>query len=181
MCSSIYVCPQARERAGLHLSTTTTTTIIGVGCMPATSVEQDVACFRLFFSFSFCFPSTTSESREGVAGVERRSGEARIVVVVVVAIDADRGSLPQRRDCAHHFVGIGRCGRRRKVSQVRNSTHQLCGCKIVRCAVDGNFRSASCQGFGLRPQTNPVASLNAFTPDTFWILQLIRDGLAIFW
>jgi hypothetical protein len=83
--------PQARERAGLHLSTTTTTTIGGVG--GCASVEEDVVVFPSLDSFLF-FSSSTSKSREGVARVESKRGEAQIVVVVVDAVGAVCGSLP---------------------------------------------------------------------------------------
>jgi hypothetical protein len=83
--------PQARERAGLHLSTTTTTTIGGVGECASGEVDV-VVCFRLLTLSLFC--SSTSESREGVARVESKRGEAQIVVVVVEAVGAVCGSLP---------------------------------------------------------------------------------------
>jgi hypothetical protein len=61
--------------------------------------------------------SSTSESREGVASVESKRGEAQIVVVVVEIVGAVCGSLPRRQDCAHHFVVIGRCVCRRSQSR----------------------------------------------------------------
>lgn len=82
--------PQARERAGLHLSTTTTTTIGGVGGRASAEIDV-VAQLRLLTLF---FSSSTSESREGVASVECKHGEAQIVVVVVVdPLGAVRSSL----------------------------------------------------------------------------------------
>lgn len=90
----IHLCfdPQARERAGLHLSTTTkTTTIVGV-CWCAHAEMDVVVCFPSLDSFPPS--SSTSESREGVASVESKRGEAQIVVVVVDIVGAVCGSLP---------------------------------------------------------------------------------------
>jgi hypothetical protein len=82
--------PQARERAGLHLSTTTATTIVLIARVRV-SRRMWLSVFPSFVSF---FSSSTSESREGVASVDSRRGEAQIVVVVVDAVGAGCSSLP---------------------------------------------------------------------------------------
>jgi hypothetical protein len=51
-----------------------------------------VVCFPSLDSFPPS--SSTSESREGVASVESKRGEAQIVVVVVDIVGAVCGSLP---------------------------------------------------------------------------------------
>jgi len=95
VCSSIYVlihrlgrgqaCICRRQRRRRRL-------LVLVECA---SVEMDVIVWLPSLdSFFFFLSSSTSESREGVASVESKRGEAQIVVVVVDIVGAVCGSLP---------------------------------------------------------------------------------------